>query len=310
MQLNELSILSSDRSVRSALRSLFFGARSSLLSACAKIKNMNATIERLRKDGYQDRADAILETPRYKTLQSAVDQAAIRCASIDAYAISIGVMLDIDFTPVIRGGKTKEQLKAVADATGIDEAKLTEIELRGIKASYARELDAQTDAEAAFYSSEADETLEIKAETVLRAFERERNRMLEWTNLDLSELALMRHDIEVLTRLVDFEERDVEPTQGSIDNEFAEALNAPKSLSAIYAEYKREIDRVKENRLKEEALEAKAAAAGKPPVDKLLEHFVERGLVSQEEVDAVSSKPKGSRRRKISAEEHDATANA
>lgn len=289
MQLNELSILSSDRGVRSALRSLFFGARSSLLSACANIKNMNATVARLRKDKFNDRADAILETPRYKTLQSAVDQAAIRCASIDAYANSLGVMIDADFNPVMRGGKTQEQLTAVAQATGIDEAKLIEIESRGIKASYARELDAQTDAEVAFYSSEADDTLEIKAEVVLRAFERERNRMLEWANLDLGELTLMRHDIEVLTRMADFEERDVEPTEGSIDNEVAEALNAPKSLSAIYAEYKREIDRVKENKLKDELRESQAAAAGNPPTEA-----------------KVGGKAKG--RRKISAEEHAATA--
>ena len=115
--------------------------------------------------------------------------------------------------------------------------------------------------------------------------------MLEWANLDLGELTLMRHDIEVLTRMADFEERDVEPTEGSIDNEVAEALNTPKSLSAIYAEYKREIDRVKENKLKDELRESQAAAAGNPPTEA-----------------KVGDKAKG--RRKISAEEHAATAAA
>lgn len=289
MQLNELSILSSERGIRSALRSLFYGARSSLLQACANIKNMNATVERLRRDGYQDRANAIMETPRYTTLKAGVDNAAIRCASIDAYANTLGIMLETDFNPVMQGGKTKEQLAAVSEATGIEVAKLEEIERRGIKSRYDRDADAQTDAEVAFYSSEADDELEIKAETVLRAFERERNRMLEWTNLDLGELTLMRHDIAVLERLVDFEERDVEPTEGSIDNEVAESLSKPKALSEMYAEYKREIDRVKENKLKEERLEAKAAAAGNPPTE-------------------AKTGRKGSGRRKISAEEHAATA--
>jgi hypothetical protein len=289
MQLNELSILSSERGVRAALRSLFYGSRSSLLQACANIKSMNATVERLRKDGYQDRANAILETPRYTTLKSAVDNAAIRCASIDAYANTLGVMLETDFNPVMQGGKTKEQMLAVSEATGIDVAKLEEIERKGIKSRYDRDADAQTDAEVAFYSSEANDELEIKADTVLRAFERERNRMLEWTNLDLSELTLMRHDIEVLERMVDYEEREVEPTEGSIDNEVAESLSKPKALSAIYEEYKREINLVRENQRKEEALEMRATAAGNPPADK----------------------PKGSRGgKRMTKAEHDATANA
>ena len=289
MQLNELSILSSERGIRAALRSLFFGSRSQLLQSCANIKTMNATIERLRRDGYQDRANAILETPRYSTLKNAVDLAAVRCASIDAYANTLGIMIETDFNPVMSGGKTKEQMAAVAEATGIDEARLAEIERRGIKQRYDREADAQTDAEVAFYSSEADDEIEIKADTVLRAFERERNRMLEWTNLDLGELTLMRHDLEVLARLVDYEDRDVEPTEGSIDNEVAEQLSKPKALSAIYEEYKREINSVRENQRKEEALESKAAAAGNPPADK----------------------PKGSRgSKKLSKAEHDATANA
>jgi len=100
---------------------------------------------------------------------------------------------------------------------------------------------------------------------VLKAFERAQIKMLEWSNLDLGELVLMRHDIAVLERLVDYEERDVEPTEGSIDNEVAEALSKPRALSAIYDEYKREIESVRENRLKLEALEMKAAAAGNPP---------------------------------------------
>lgn len=268
MQLNELSILSSERGVRAALRSLFFGARSSLLTACGNIRNMNATVERLRRDGYQDRANAILETPRYVTLKNAVDQAAIRAASIDGYAQTLGHVIDSDFNPIMAGGKTKDQLAAVAEATGIDEAKLVEIERKGIKARYDREADAQTDAEVAFYSTEGADDLEIKAQTVLNAFERERNRMLEWANIDLGELVLLKHDIAMLERLVDYEEREVEPTEGSIDNDVAEQLSKPKALSAIYAEYQREIASVRENRLKEEALEAKAAAAGNPPVDK------------------------------------------
>jgi len=267
MQLNELTQLTSDRGVRAALRSLFYGSRSQLITACANIKTMRMTVERLRRDGYQERADALLDTPRYQTLQTAVDQAAMRCSSIDALAHSIGAIVETDFQPVMQSGKTKEQLAAAAEATGIDEEKLAEIEAKGIKQRFARDADAQTDAEVAFYSSQADEDVEIKASTVLRAFERERNRMLEWTNLDLGELTLMRHDISVLERMADFEDRDVEKTEGSIDNEVAESLSKPRSLSAIYEEYKREIESVRENQRKEEALEMKRAAAGNPPTE-------------------------------------------
>jgi hypothetical protein len=267
MQLNELTQLTSDRSVRAALRSLFYGARSQLITACANIKTMRMTVERLRRDGYQARADALLDTPRYTTLQEAVDKAAIRCASIDALAHSIGAIIETDFNPVMQSGKTKEQLAAAAEATGIDEAKLAEIEAKGIKQRFARDADAQTDAEVAFYSTQADDGIEVKAETVLRAFERERNRMLEWSNLDLGELTLMRHDIAVLERIADFEERDVEQSKGSIDDQVAESLSAPRSLSAIYEEYKREIESVRENQRKLEAIEMRAAAAGNPPTE-------------------------------------------
>ena len=267
MQLNELTTLTSDRGVRAALRSLFYGARSQLITACANIKTMRMTVERLRRDGYQARADALLDTPRYQTLQTAVDQAAMRCSSIDALAHSLGAIIETDFQPVMQSGKTKEQLAAAAEATGIDEEKLAEIEAKGIKQRFARDADAQTDAEVAFYSSMPDEDVEIKASTVLKAFERERNRMLEWTNLDLGELVLMRHDIAVLERMADFEDRDVEPSEGSIDDQVAESLSKPRALSAIYDEYKREIESVRENQRKAEALEMKAAAAGNPPTE-------------------------------------------
>ncbi len=265
MLLKELTSLTSERGIKAALRSLFYGSRSSLITAAANIKGMNITVERLRRDGYQDRATMIIESPRYCTLKAAMDTAAMRCASIDSLASSIGFVLETDFNPILQTGKTKDQIKAAADATGIDEKRLLEIEEKGIRARFARDADAQTDAEQAFYSTVGDEDIDVKASTVLKAFERAQIKMLEWSNLDLGELVLMRHDIAVLERLVDYEERDVEPTEGSIDNEVAEALSKPRALSAIYDEYKREIESVRENRLKLEALEMKAAAAGNPP---------------------------------------------
>jgi hypothetical protein len=297
MQLNELTQLTSDRGVRAALRSLFYGSRSQLITAAANIKGMNITVERLRRDGYQDRATMVIESPRYCTLKAAMDSAAMRCASIDSLAQRIGFVLETDFNPILQTGKTKDQIKAAAEATGIDEKRLTEIEEKGIRARFARDADAQLDAEQAFYSTAGDDDIDVKASTVLKAFERERNRMLEWSNLDLGELVLMRHDIAVLERMVDFEERDVEKTEGSIDNEVAEALSLPRSLSAIYDEYRKEIASVRENQRKLEALEMKQAAAGNPP------------KADTPKADTPTKPEKSGRGRRMSKVEHAVTAN-
>jgi hypothetical protein len=241
MQLNELNVLSSTRSQRAALRSTWYGARSQLLTACANIKTMEHTVQRLRHEGFGDRAEMIMASPRYVTLRSAVETVAIRAISISTAAESLGIALETDFAPMIGSGKTKAQLAAAAEASGVAVEKLVEMETRALKARFDREMEAELDAAASFYSATSDEEIPLKTETILKAVERERDRMLEWGNLDLGELTLMKTDIDILTRLVDEESNEVEQSEGSHDDNVAESMAPRPSLSAIFEQYKNEI---------------------------------------------------------------------
>lgn len=230
MKLAHLSTIKSERGLRSTLSALFFGAKGALLSSASNFENISRTVSNLRQAGYDDRALAIQESKRFITLELAANTAAKRAASIQTFADTHGVVLEVDFAPDIAHGKDQKQIIAAAEASGVDIELIKLKEQQAIKRKFDQQAQAQHMAEALFWSSEYDEDIEVKTETVLNALVRQRDYMLEWSVLDLGELTILRHDIEALTELLNSEHED---SSNNVD----EAPPTPVSMSKMNSEY-------------------------------------------------------------------------
>lgn len=223
MKLHELSIIKSERGLRSVLSSLFFGAKGALLATAANFENIERTIGNLRKAGYADRAEAIASGNRYQKLHDAAHGAALKAMSIHAYADAHGAVFEADFSPDIQRGKDKKQLAEAAEAAGIEIEVLVKKEAEAIKRKYDQHAQAQSFAEGLFWSADFNDQVEIKSETVLNALVRQRDYMLEWSVLDLGELTILKHDIAAITAYIEIEAQRGDPTEGSIDDPGNEA---------------------------------------------------------------------------------------
>lgn len=237
MKLNELSLIKSERGLRSVLSSLFFGAKGALLATAANFENIERTVGNLRKAGYADRAEAIESGNRYQKLRDAATAAAMKAMSIHAYADAHGCVFEADFSPDIQRGKDKKQLQAAADATGIDVAVIIAKEAAAIKRRYDQHAQAQSFAEGLFWSADFNDEVDIKSETVLNALVRQRDYMLEWSVLDLGELTILKHDIDAMVAYIAIEEASGEPSEGSLDEPANEA-----TMTAMNEAYQAAID--------------------------------------------------------------------
>jgi hypothetical protein len=218
MKLNELSIIKSERGLRSVFSALFFGAKGALLSAAANFESISRTVSNLRQAGYADRADDIVNGKRFTTLETALNTAAVKAASIQTMADTHGIVLEVDFTPDVQRGKDAKQIEDAAAASGVPAELIKQKEQEAIKRRYDQQEQAKSAAETAFWTADHNEEVEVKTETVLAALVRQRNYMLEWNTLDLGELTILKHDIERIEQLLAIEEERGEPTAGSIDD--------------------------------------------------------------------------------------------
>jgi hypothetical protein len=263
MKLHELSLIKSERGLRSALSSLFFGAKGALLASAANFESIERTVGNLRKAGYADRAEAIESGNRYQKLQDSAHAAAQKAMSLHSYADSRGAVFEADFSPEIQRGKDLKQLQAASEAAGIDIEVLKQKEANAIKRKYDQHAQAQCFAEGLFWSADFNEDIEIKAETVLNALSRQRDYLLEWSVLDLAELVVLKHDINAMVAYIEVEENRGEPTEGSHDDPHTDAtMSAMNSAyqAGIEAQQPKDIqeDKLKRNlkRIKKEALAA------------------------------------------------------
>lgn len=237
MKLNQLSLIKSERGLRSVVSALWFGSKGAVLTAAANFNGINDTVKSLDKAGYADRAENIRNGLRYQTLETQLKSVALRAASLSAFADSHGIALDIDMAPEIQRGKDEKQLAAVSEASGIPVETIKAKEMAAIKRRYDQQVDAQLMAEAEFYSAAFDEEVEFKTETVLNALVRQRDYMLEWANLDLGELVILKHDIELVEKMLLVEqEKEEASTDGSID-----ALIGEKSMTQLNQEHQADI---------------------------------------------------------------------
>lgn len=252
MKLHELSLIHSEAGLRSVLRSLFFGAKGALLGTAANFENIERTVTNLHKAGYGDRAEAIASGNRYQKLKEAAHSAALKAMSIHAYADAHGVVFEADFAPEVARGKDQKQLEAAAEASGVDLETLKKKETENIKRKYDQQAKAQFFAEGLFWSADFNDQVDIKTETVLNALNRQRDYMLDWSVLDLSELTILKHDIAAmetyLAHEIDMAERQ---TPGGIDeipeHETMQGMNQAyqAALDAQKPKEKRNVRRVK-----------------------------------------------------------------
>lgn len=237
MKLFELSNIKSERGLKAVLNSLWFGSKGALLANAANFEQMANTVRKLTDAGYGDRAETIRNSNRYVTLEQRANEAAERAASIHAWAEAHGLSIAVDFTPDYQRGKDEKQLQVASEASGVDINVIKEKERRAIENRYHAQLYAQMAAEALFWSADGgSDNVEIRAETVLNSLTRQRDFMLEWSNLDLGELTLLKHDIDHMLHLIDLEGHR-QATDGTID----EGTIHEPSMSDMNRQYQKEI---------------------------------------------------------------------
>lgn len=243
MKLNQLSLIKSERGLRGVINAAWFGAKSQLLTATSNFEGVNRTVSNLRQAGYTDRAADIAASKRYVELESRMKEAALRAASLSAFADSAGIILDISMAPELQRGMDEKQLQQASEASGVDVATLKEKQNAAAKRRYDQQVDAQLIAEAEFFAAGYDDEIEIKNETVLNALSRQRDYMLEWTSLDLGELTILKADIEAVQEIIDREGHLEDQTDGSIDNAalVEAARSAQPSMAKMNADHQNAI---------------------------------------------------------------------
>ena len=186
-------------------RNALFGAIGSLRSAVSQLEGMTKSISVLTERGFHHRAEALRHSDRYATLNATVDERAKRAQGI--YAIA-AASFDIkpEFEPGVPRHLSSEQLAQIAEFSGMSVEKVSEIRNRADSKRYATELEAMSMTEAMFWSAEADEDPEIKAETAMKALQQSLTFIMTWSNPDFAELGILKHDIQIMETLVAKEE--------------------------------------------------------------------------------------------------------
>ena len=261
MKLHELEAIKSERGLRSVLNALWFGSKGALLAASANFENVSNTVRQLTNAGYADRAETIRNSVRYQKLEQSANEAAERAAAIHAFAEAKSHQIEVDFTPEYQRGKDEKQIAAAAEASGVSADLIREKERKAIEQRYAAQLYAKLAAETLFWSASGCEvdSVAVKSETVLNSLVRQRDFMLEWSNLDLGELTLLKHDINFVEHLINVEENQGESSEGSID----EGMTVESSMTDMNRQYQAEIASTRKALGADEDEEAPAKPIGK-----------------------------------------------
>ena len=205
MKLSQLTSLNSERGIKSALSALIFGAKQRLLSVAVQHESMTRTIHNLRQAGYADRASDVENGKRFKQVEERALSAAEQLSILVAKCDELGVIVDVEIEPTMRRLMDEKQMKMAAEFSGIDADTIKSQALKAAKTQFEQEQQASMHAQALFYSACGDETdLDIKAESVLSALMRERDRILTYSNIlpYLGELGLLKKDIELVEYII------------------------------------------------------------------------------------------------------------
>lgn len=231
MKLTEvMSSIKADYGLRRVCQALFFGAQQRLLSAAATVEGITRSINVL-SEKFPDRAQRIRDSGRYRDALSRMDEAANYAATMHG-VIETKLVIEPEFSPAEFSLPGEAQLKEAATFAGCSVEELIAAQITAAEKKFQQQSMAQQLASAAFYSAEATEDCEVKAETVLRALETAMGFARTW-NLSQNTLAtmgLLRADIEWAEKQVAHAE--VQPTHTGCEGLEAEAAAAEERRQA------------------------------------------------------------------------------
>lgn len=232
MKLTEvMSSIKADYGLRRVCQALFFGAQQRLLSAAATVEGITRSINVL-SEKFPDRAQRIRDSGRYRDALSRMDEAANYAATMHG-VIETKLVIEPEFSPAEFSLPGEAQLKEAAAFAGCSVEELVAAQITAAEKKFQQQSMAQQLASAAFYSAEAAEDCEVKAETVLRALETAMGFARTW-NLSQNTLAtmgLLRADIE-------WAEKQVAHAEAQPTHTGCEALEA----EAAAAEERRQVE--------------------------------------------------------------------
>lgn len=225
MKLTEvMSSIKAEYGLRRVCQALFFGAQQRLLSAAATVEGITRSINVL-SEKFPDRAQRIRDSGRYRDALSRMDEAANHAATMHG-VIETKLVIEPEFSPAEFSLPGEAQLKEAAAFAGCSVEELVAAQITAAEKKFQQQSMAQQLASAAFYSAEAAEDCEVKAETVLRALETAMGFARTW-NLSQNTLAtmgLLRADIEWAEKQV--ARAEVQPTHTGCEGLEAEAAAA------------------------------------------------------------------------------------
>lgn len=192
-----LNTIHSQAGRKAVARNALFGAIASLRSQVSRFEGMTKSVTILREKGFHHRAESIVHSTKYKQLDAQVEAAAQRAQGIFSIA-SASFDITPEFEPGVPRHLSQEQLAQIAEFSGMSVDKVIELRTKADSKRYASELEAMSMTEAMFWSAEAEEDPDVKAETVLKALQQTMNFIMTWSNPDFAELGILRHDIEIM----------------------------------------------------------------------------------------------------------------
>lgn len=240
MKLTEvMSSIKAEYGLRRVCQALFFGAQQRLLSAAATVEGITRSINVL-SEKFPDRAQRIRDSGRYRDALSRMDEAANYAATMHG-VIETKLVIEPEFSPAEFSLPGEAQLKEAATFAGCSVEELIAAQITAAEKKFQQQSMAQQLASAAFYSAEAAEDCEVKAETVLRALETAMGFARTW-NLSQNTLAtmgLLRADIEWAEKQVAHAE--AQPTHTGFEEQEAqyEALIAQNAEASAKRDAKR-----------------------------------------------------------------------
>jgi hypothetical protein len=257
MKLSQVLALNSERGIRSALSALTFGAKQRLLSISVQHERMTRTISNLNAAGYADRAADVENGKAFKQVDARALEAADQLSLLVAAADSHGVVIDLDIEPTMRRLMDAKQLSLAAQFSGLTEDTIKAAALSSAKTQFEQEQQASLHAQTLFYTacSQDDVDLDVKAESILSALMRERDRILTYSNIMpyLGELGLLKKDIDTVEWIIantvddehtpDVADMIVEPTAPAASKQ--RKLRAVKAKKA--AEEQCELDDIRDS---------------------------------------------------------------
>lgn len=231
MKLTEvMGSIKAEYGLRRVCQALFFGAQQRLLSAAATVEGITRSINVL-SEKFPDRAQRIRDSGRYRDALGRMDEAANYAATMHG-VIETRLVIEPEFSPAEFSLPGEAQLKEAATFAGCSVEELIVAQITAAEKKFQQQSMAQQLASAAFYSAEAAEDCEVKAETVLRALETAMGYARTW-NLSQNTLAtmgLLRADIEWAEKQVAHAE--AQPTHTGCEALEAEAAAAEERRQA------------------------------------------------------------------------------